>query len=706
MGGTARTNSLEAVTMETIDQAGVLRHAFFPERAAIVGASTDINKFGGRAMHFCLTRGYQGTLWPINAKADEVQGVPAFRSLRDLPQAPDIAVIAVPAPLVRDTLAEAADVGAKLAIVYGAQFAEAGEEGRAEQRRLLDIARGAGMRMIGPNCMGVISLASGFVASFTTAPQHHDGKGWPEIGTVSVASQSGAVGIQMFAQLRDRGLGLANWISTGNQADIDVADAIAYFADDEATRTIAVYMEDASRGVKLARALEKARQARKPVVVLKVGTTPQGGVAAAGHTASLYVEDRVVDDLFRQYGVLRARTINELIDLVAAANAGKVPASRDVAAISVSGGGAVMITDAAVRHGLNLPDWDRDAVAALKETNSFVNDRNPIDVSAPSMSNMAITGGHLRWGQERGLPTMLGYISHIPLVPRTRKEIVPQLLAMPAAHPDQLVAVAMNALPEDRKALVQAGMAVFDDPVVATEAVGKLVHAGRVFAHDATAPAGSEAQAALAGDALNDWLAGAGIPLTPVIPVADADDAVARADAAGGPVVLKLQGADLAHRSDIGGVRLNLRGSDAVRAAHAELAARAADRSWSITLSPMVEGGVEALLAVRHDPFFGPLLMLGTGGVFVELFGDVAFRKLPFTRADAEDMLDRLKLSHLLDGFRGAPRADRAALLDAMMALSDACARGSVPAFEINPLMVLPEGRGLIGVDLLPGVPE
>ncbi|MYI70396.1 MAG: CoA-binding protein, partial [Boseongicola sp. SB0673_bin_14] len=336
---------------------GLLKNCFFPESAAIIGASTDPLKFGGRALKFCLERGYKGRLYPVNARHDVVQGVPAYAHVADLPEAPDIAVIAVPAPLVRENLVAAGEKGCKVAIVYGAQFAEAGGQGQARQDDLLRIARDHGMRMVGPNCMGAISLASGFVASFTSAPEHHDGNGWPEAGAVSVASQSGAVGIQVFAQLRDRGLGLANWISTGNQADVDVADAIAYFAGDAATRTIAAYMEDASRGLKLCQALERARLSKKPVVILKVGTTPEGGAAAQGHTASMYVEDRVVDDLFAQYGVLRAGSVNELIDLVAACEAGVVPSSPDVAAVSVSGGGAVMISDAAARRGLDLVDY-------------------------------------------------------------------------------------------------------------------------------------------------------------------------------------------------------------------------------------------------------------------------------------------------------------------------------------------------------------
>jgi acyl-CoA synthetase (NDP forming) len=672
---------------------------FRPEAATIIGASTNPMKFGGRALKFCLERGYGGRLYPVNAQNDVVQGVPAFRSVADLPEAPDIAVIAVPAPQVKDNLIAAGEKGAKIAIVYGAQFAEAGESGRAAQDNLLAIARDHGMRMIGPNCMGVISLASGFVASFTAAPEHNDGNGWPEVGSVSVASQSGAVGIQIFAQLRDRGLGLANWISTGNQADIDVADAIAFYAGDPATKTIAVYMEDASRGLKLIQALELARQAGKPVVILKVGTTPEGGKAAAGHTASMYVEDRLVDDLFAQYGVLRARSVNELIDLAAACNAGIRPTSPDVAAISVSGGGAVMISDAAARLGLNLPDYPADALAALKETNGFVNDRNPIDISAPSMSNMAITGGHLKWGLERAMPTMLGYISHVPLVPRTRTEIMPQLLSLAGAHPGQLIAIAANFHPEDRKALVKTGVAVFDDPTVATEAVAKLVRAGHAQQRAPQTPVGGRKASGAQQDLLRR-LAEAGLPMAEEVPVASGEDA-ANEQARHGNVVLKLSATGLAHKTEHHGVRTGLDTPEAASAAHAALSAiaenlRGTYPDISIIASPMLHG-VEVLLGVRNDPYFGALVLLGSGGVDCEILDDLMYAKGPIEAGQAEAMVDRLRVAPKLSGWRGAPAVDRAALVRVLVALSKIS--GELPAFEVNPAFVTTDG--VTGADLV-----
>ncbi len=677
-------------------EAAKLAMCFAPSSAAIIGASTDPMKFGGRALKFCLERGYQGRLYPVNARNDIVQGVKAFRSVAELPEAPDVAVIAVPAPLVRENLAAAGEKGAKVAIVYGAQFAEAGADGAARQHELLEIARSCGMRMIGPNCMGVMSLASGFVASFSSAPEHHDGNGWPDVGTLSVASQSGAVGIQMFAQLRDRGLGLANWISTGNQADIDVADAIAYFATDDSTKTIAVYMEDASRGLKLLQALELARTARKPVVILKVGTTPLGGAAAAGHTAAMYVEDRMVGDLLSQYGVLRAGSVNELIDLVAACSAGVIPMSNKVAAVSVSGGGAVMISDAAAAGGLELPEYAPRDLAELKAANSFVNDRNPIDISAPSMSNMAITGGHLRWGTERRLPTTLGYISHVPLVPRTRAGILPQLMDLPNRNPGQLIAVAGNFHAEDRRDLVRAGLAVFDDPTVATRSVAKLVRAGQAFAETRKKPEAPKGTVADVGTEL----AGAGVAMIDVRPVsgeADALDALDRHS----EIVLKLTAPGLRHRTELDGVRLRLRSEADVRRAFDDLSAKVAEHGsrfpgLSIIAQRMVHG-VEFLLGVRRDPHFGPLILLGSGGTMCTLFDDLAYLKTPTSGRDAERMLGSVRMSRTLNGWRGAPAVERSALLRAVEGLASAAP--GLPSLEINPLIVTQDGA--FGVDLV-----
>ncbi|MEM9756413.1 MAG: acetate--CoA ligase family protein, partial [Pseudomonadota bacterium] len=428
--------------------------------------------------------------------------------------------------------------------------------------------------------------------------------------------------------------------------------------------------------------------------ILKVGTTPEGGIAAAGHTASMYVEDRVVGDLFAQYGVLRARSVNELIDLVAACNAGVLPKGPEVAAVSVSGGGAVMISDAAARGGLSLPDYPTDAIAELKAVNSFVNDRNPIDISAPSMANMEITGGHLKWGTERGQPTMLGYISHIPLVPRTRAEILPKLAALTADHPYQLVALAANLHPEDRAALVKTGMAVFDDPTVATEAVAKLAATARAFEAPAQAPAAPEPEVGHVAQVLAEC----GIAMAETRDAAMSDAARA-AFAEIGTITLKLAAPGLDHKTEIGGVATDLRTDTAVAEAHARLAGIVAEHGLKdarIVAQAQVTG-VEVLLAHRRDPQFGPLICLGTGGTLAEVFDDLTYLKAPVTTAQAAAMITRIRADRMLDGWRGSPAVSRPALANAIAALSERAA--DLPAFEINPLIVTP--TEVVAVDLL-----
>jgi acyl-CoA synthetase (NDP forming) len=369
-----------------------------------------------------------------------------------------------------------------------------------------------------------------------------------------------------------------------------------------------------------------------------------------------------------------------------------------------------MISDAAAKHGLVLPPWRQETLAGLRAANPFVNARNPIDISAPSMSDMNVTAGHLEAGVDEGCPTMLGYISHVPLVPRTRASIMPRLLELPMRRPGTLVAVAMNAHPEDRKALVRAGMAVFDDPVAATEAVGRLVATGRAFERapvDLAAPQRSNSVDAIPA---RDLLARAGIAMLDDVTVATAEAAVTAAADLPGRVVLKLSAPGLWHRTELHGVRTGLGDATAVRAAFIDLAAEAETLAprfpgIGIILQPMIEDGIEILVGVRHDPHFGLVVTAATGGTQVELWDDLTYRKAPIDAEQADGMVKSLRGAPLLDGFRGTARADRAALVAAIVHLSQLAqdADAGFRSLEINPLFVRPEGLGVVGADLVVG---
>jgi acyl-CoA synthetase (NDP forming) len=381
-----------------------------------------------------------------------------------------------------------------------------------------------------------------------------------------------------------------------------------------------------------------------------------------------------------------------------------------VAAISVSGGGAVMIADAAFRNGLRLPDYDPQALAALKVVNDFVNDRNPIDISAPSMRDMAITAGHIEFGLQQPPPTTIGYISHIPMVRRTGEAIIPRLLALPQRYPGKLLALAMNASPEDRRRLVENGIAVFDDPVIATECVARLIQTGMAFDKAPTRPEPARALAPMEAGAVQGLLATHGIAMVPEWPALDLADALACLRRSDGGITLKLSAPGLVHRTEVDGVELALDDEAAVRAAHARLQARRAalhrtHDGLTIVASPMVADAVEFHAGVRMDSVFGPLVFLGSGGTLVEMFDDTVYRKVPFNQEDAIAMVDAVRVSRQLDGWRGRPAADRDALVQALLALGRlACdARSVFASLEINPLMVRPRGHGVIGVDLVVG---
>lgn len=451
-------------------------HALFhPRCVAVIGASTDRYKFGGMPVHYSLELGYKGRLCPVNARATEVQGLPAFPDIDAIDGEVDCAVISVPKPAVMEAIEKCAAKGVRVAAVFSSSFAEAGAEGRRAQERMVDIAREAGMRILGPNCMGALCLDSGFYATFTTAFEHHDGKGVPPIGRVSIASQSGAIGTHIMVLLRERGIGMSKWVTTGNQSDIDIADCIDYFADDPETGVIVTYMEGCPDGTKLMRALEKARKAKKPVIVLKVGTTEIGAAAAASHTASLAGSDSVVEAALRQCGAWRARSLLELTDLAAAADHGRFPERPEVGLLTISGGVGVLMADAATSLGLRVPPLPKSAQRKLLEIEPLASPRNPIDTSAIGMRDMVMNVRFLEIAlEDGGYPAAISFLTHLGMVERHYTVLRPELKRVRARFPDRLIVLVITASPEVRRGLEEDGFLVCEDPSRAVEWVAAM----------------------------------------------------------------------------------------------------------------------------------------------------------------------------------------------------------------------------------------
>ncbi|MDH1180398.1 acetate--CoA ligase family protein [Achromobacter mucicolens] len=693
-----------------------LSRLFDPQGIAIVGASATPGKIGSMPVSLLLQHGYGGRIVPVNPRADTIAGLPAVPGLDALDADIDLAILAVPAAHAAQALERARPGQVGAAVVFTSGFSETGAQGAAEQDRLCAIARERGIRLLGPNCLGFMNVRRNVYATFSPAPAN----GVVAAGGIGMVTQSGAFGAYAYSMARERGLGLSHWISTGNEADIDVADCIEWLADDTHTRVIMAYMEGCRDGAKLRRALSAARAAGKPVVVTKIGRTQAGAQAAASHTAALAGDDAVYDALFRQYGALRARTIEEFFNLGYALDTWKrPPQGRRLGIFTISGGVGALMADDAADSGLTLPEPAADAQTRLLERVPFASGRNPVDVTGQAVSEpgllLATADDMLADGRYDALAVFLAAAGSSEALWPTFEAFARQ---MQARHPDVPLAISALFPPARRRELERLGCLVFPDPSAAVRTIAAVAamssHSGRGTTQADPAP--DTANRAPLRETYTEiqameLLRDAGMPACPSTLAVDADAAVRAAGdlrAAGQdiPVVLKVVSPDITHKSDVGGVKLNIRGEDAVRRAYADIMAAVSQhrpdaRVEGVLVAPMAPKGVECIAGVHCDPVFGPVVMFGLGGVFVEVLKDVSFRLAPFGRDEALDMIREIKGYALLQGARGAPPCDVDALADALATLSRfAHARaGDFSSVEINPLLALPEGQGAVALD-------
>ncbi|MDH0736879.1 acetate--CoA ligase family protein [Achromobacter spanius] len=725
-----------------------LSRLFTPRSIAIVGASATPGKIGAMPVSLLRQHGYDGRILPINPRADSIQGLPAAPDLAALDTDVDLVILAVPAAHAAQALQSARPGQVGGAVVFTSGFSETGAEGVAMQETLCAIARERGIRLLGPNCLGYMNVRHKVYATFSPAPAN----GAVALGGIGMVSQSGAFGAYAYCMARERGLGLSHWISTGNEADIDVADCINWLAHDADTRVIMAYMEGCRDGAKLRAALAAARDAGKPVVVTKIGRTQAGAQAAASHTAALAGDDAVYDALFRQYGALRARSIEDFFNLGYALDTWQQrPQGKRLGIFTISGGVGALMADEAEEAGLSLPEPDAAAQARLLERVPFAGPRNPVDVTGQVVSEpgllLATADDMLADGRYDALAVFLAAAGSSEALWPTFETFARE---MRARHPDVPLAFCALFPPERRRELERLGTLVFEDPSAAIRTIGAV--AGLAPASGATSDAASDgsktgstnsstngsttgttsgntdgtsnagpiahasvpsvnASTAPLRDTYNevqamDVLRQAGLPVPDCTLATDADTAVAAAARAAGPVVLKVVSPDILHKSDVGGVKLNLSGEDAVRHGHAAILDSVRThcptaRIDGVLVAPMAPKGVECIVGMHSDPVFGPVVMFGLGGVFVEVLKDVSFRLAPFDHAQALSMIREIKGYALLQGARGAPPCDINALADALVALSrfaDA-RREDFSSVEINPLLALPDGQGVLALD-------
>ena len=671
---------------------------FRPRSVAIVGASSDPNKVGGRPLAFLKKAEYAGRILPVNPGASQVQGIAAFGALADIDGPIDQAIVAVPAGQVLAVADQCMALGVKALQIFSAGFGEGADAAR-DQAALARKARAAGMRILGPNSLGLFNTADGFFGTFATAL---DGA-WPKAGSIGVATQSGAFGSYFFGMAQQRGLRFSHFVATGNESDVDVADCIAFMVQDPQTRLIVTAMEGCKDGRKLAAALCAARDAGKPVLAMKVGVSQAGAQAAATHTGSLSGEDRVFDAVLHGCGAFRAASLEALVDAACVAGAGPLPATRDLLVVTTSGGIGVLSADEAEATGLGLPPISDTAHTDIRALAALADGRNPVDTSAGILADLGLYARiAARALDDRPFGAVLCYLAHIARNPAHWAQLREPLYRLRARHP-ALPFVAVLLAPDGIAADLEAhGFCVFTDPSRAVRAIAACAPHGVIDQPSSGPPAlparvlhGSLATESLAKAAL----AGQGLRFAPERVVRDADEAAAAAREMGYPVVLKIVSPDIAHKTEAGGVALGVADEaalrDALPAMHARvLAYQPEARIEGFLVARQMIGGVEVLVGTQCDPVFGPVVTVGTGGVLTELAQDVATRLAPVSAGVARAMLLSTKAGRLCQGYRGSTPADIDALAAQIAALSEVAwaNRATIAGIDLNPVLALPEG--------------
>ena len=676
-----------------------LRRMFSASNVALVGAS-DRSTWTQMIVRRFQDYGHQGQVFAVNRDGREALGLAGYRTCRDIPAQVDTAIIVVPAAAVAGALEDAADAGITSAVVLSSGFAEAGSEGEILQRELAAVARRRGITMFGPNSMGFANIAGGAVATAI-------GTRTPVIpGGIAIVSQSGAVANEIAKFAHQQGIGLSFLCATGNEAMVGLADVVDYLVDDPATRAICAYVEAVGGTERLASAARRAMAARKPIIVLKVGSSAVSASVAKAHTGAMVGDDRVFDAACRELGIIRVRSIEEMIVTAALIEATGPIDRSGIALASVSGGGCGMFADLADQHGVPTPAFTPETCEQLAGVlPSFASSLNPLDMTGAVLQNPSL------WS--KALPILfddpgIGLVVTLIAMPGTPAEmatcethwpVIAQAYRDAGRRPLLLSQVIQPMGPEARQVAQASGLHdIIFGMDFGTRALG---HLGRWSnrLHEGCGPV--ETVAALADpprldgerDAL-DFLASHGVPVVPGEVVQDAGSALSAASTFGTPVALKIASPDIAHKTEAGGVKLGIAPQDAGRA-YGEIReavglALPHARIDGVIVSPMRAGGLELFVGVARDPDWGPAIAVGLGGVWVEVLGDSAVRLLPIDKAGAQGMLRSLRAAALFDGYRGAPAADIDRLAEVIVAIGEAAlALGPrLAALEINPLWV------------------
>ena len=682
-----------------------------PQTVAVIGASADVTKTAGRPVAYLLKHGFSGEVYPVNPKATEICGLPCYPDIASLPSVPDVAIVLLGAERAHHAVKELSQIGCVAAIVLASGYTEVGEEGARRQAELLQAA--GAMRILGPNTIGLVNITDRIVLSASGALEMDH---FPS-GAISLVSQSGGILGSLLSRASARGIGLAKMISTSNEVDLELADFIDWLVDDEATKVIALYVETVRDTQKFRAAALRARQAGKPIVAFKIGRSEAGAKAAISHTGALAGSDRMYDALFKQTGILRAQRFDELLDMPAALATGRSLRGNRVAILTSTGGAGTLVSDALGVTGFETPPPDAETAAklrALQKGDHAALDRNPIDVTLAGLQPELLKGAI---SAVLSSPTYDALVVIVGASALAMPELMSNAIKSCMSLSDKpILAYISPHAPNIGSLLTQGGVPAFSAPESCSAALVAMLHARQTMASELVdsimTPAQQSAINALPSGNLDEEQAkrlfsSFGIAAVRETIVTTPEQAQTALSALGERAVLKILSSEILHKSEIGGVVVNVSIENISRRLlqmTQDVTNKAGIKPQRFLVQEMVSGGIEIILGMHRD-VLGVAILLGMGGVTAELLQDTTLRLLPSTGGlsaeTAREMALSLKTWPLLDGYRGRPKADVEALVKAIVDFSTMVATlgDRLLEAEINPLFILEQGQGVRAAD-------
>ncbi|MEA1852300.1 acetate--CoA ligase family protein [Cytobacillus sp. OWB-43] len=698
-----------------------LKSLFEPESIAIIGCSPDKKKIGGRPLDYLLKYGFLGSIFPVNPNYEMIEDMQCYETIMHVPSEIDLAIIALPQKLVLHTFLACIKKNVKSVVIFSAGFSELGEDGKKDQDQITALAKKHHIRVLGPNCLGLFNSSKRMYATFSTILENEEPL--PE-GKIGFVSQSGAFGSHVFTLARQHHIGFSHFVATGNESDIDVADCIDYLVHDDKTSVIACYLEGTKDGKKLINMFKLAAQKKKPIVLLKVGKSDVGMQAAMSHTGSMVGSDSVYDTIFKQYGVYRAETIDEFIDVANAfAQLPRMKGHR-VAIFTVSGGVGIMLSDQVIENGLTLPETPKEVQRHLKSIIPIAGVKNPLDTTAQVSYMPTLLEDFMKAVLESGqYDAAIVFLGFSGLKPDSLATKLTSLMHMKQQFPDIPCVMVTLCNPEAKKLIHESGMVLNEDPTRAVKILSAMNELRKSKNHLEEMSADEGVRVPL--DRINQFISYSSkkaltefqskqivshykIPITVEQLALSPTEAVESANSIGYPVVLKGMSPQILHKTEKGLVQLNINSDQEVKEVFNQLKTIIQNEEEAafdgVLIQEMInDHSIEMYVGAKKDPIFGQMILVGLGGIFIEVFKDVSMRKAPVSPKIAKEMVEELKASQILKGFRGKTQYDVDSLCNLISQFSFVISmqEGVLEEVDLNPIMVFEGRKGVKVADAL-----